>query len=108
MGVDMGGSNQFRVSPEHVKALRDELQAVSQDISDFLKDKGHQMILPRQAGDPVSGDAVTAFAANANQAMQEAGKFANNLSQVADNLDQAAKAYQANDANGAASLQNRS
>lgn len=108
MGVDMGGSNQFRVSPEHVKALSDELRAVANDVSDFVLNKGHLMVLQRQAGDPVSGDAATAFRTNAEAAMSEAGKFVMNLNDVADNLDGAAKAYQANDANGAARLQNRS
>lgn len=100
----MGGSNSFRVDPQHVKALRDELQSVQQDIQKFLMENRETMRLPQQAADPVSADAAKAFAANAQQAITEAGKFAKNLQQVVESLDGAANAYQANDTEAAASF----
>lgn len=97
----MGGSNSFRVDPQHVKALRDEIHSVQQEITKFIMQNGPQMVLQKQAADPVSEDAAKAFSANAQAAIQEANKFAANLKQLVDSLDGAHKAYTTNDADGA-------
>lgn len=108
MGVDMGGSNQFRVSPEHVKALSDELQGVVGDVQEFILAKGDLLRVPANALDPVSKDAAQTFAQNADSAIQQASAFAANLTTVIDNLNRAAAAYEANDAHGATTFQSRS
>lgn len=104
----MGGSNSFRVDPQHVKALRDDLQGVSDDITNFLDDKSHAMRVPANALDPVSQQAAQDFGTNADQAIQQAYAFAKNLGDVARSLDGAAKAYTTNDQDGQTTFQSRS
>lgn len=83
----------LRVDPDQVLQLKAELQPIHDEVENFLNHRAPAMMMRPPGADPVSSDAAKAFNENAQAAIDAAFGYLNELKQVLDTLDQAAKTY---------------
>lgn len=88
-----GPSVTMRVHPDRVLALKRDLEAVRNKVSNFLQSRSSDLIVPPMAGDPVSKRASEAFSQNAKTAIQITNQFLQELTQQINSLEKAAKQY---------------
>lgn len=87
------GPSTLRVEPDQVIRLKNELQPIYDEVSEFLWTKAPSMIMKPLGADAVSSDTAKAFNENSRAAADAARGYLKELKAVLDALDQAAKTY---------------
>jgi hypothetical protein len=101
------GPMTMQVAPEHVLTLKQKLEDVRDDVRRFLSDEGDSLRAFPMAFDRVSQDAANGFSSNAETAIDVATRFADQLDQAINVLEESAKAYGTAEDSNVAGLQSR-
>lgn len=83
----------MRVEPSKVLGLKARLEAVRDNVQDFLKVEGHNLRARPLARDEVSVEAARIFAENAEIALAVTKQFVDQLNLSIEQLGQIAKTY---------------
>lgn len=92
-GPSAGGPATMRVEPSKVLGLKARLEAVRDNVQDFLKVEGHNLRARPLARDEVSVEAARIFAENAETALAVTKQFVDQLNLSIEQLGQIAKTY---------------
>jgi hypothetical protein len=92
-GPSAGGPVTMRVEPDKVLGLKARLEAVRDNVQDFLKVEGHNLRARPLARDEVSVEAARIFAENAETALAVTKQFVDQLNLSVEQLGQIAKTY---------------
>lgn len=92
-GPSAGGPVTMRVEPDKVLALRARLEAVRDNVRDFLRLEGDNLRARPLAQDEVSVDAARIFAENADTALAVTKEFVDQLNLTIEQLSQIARTY---------------
>lgn len=92
-GPSAGGPVTMRVEPSKVLGLKARLEAVRDNVQDFLKVEGHNLRARPLARDEVSVEAARIFAENAEIALAVTKQFVDQLNLSIEQLGQIAKTY---------------
>lgn len=92
-GPSAGGPVTMRVDPGKVLGLKARLEAVRDNVQDFLKVEGHNLRARPLARDEVSVEAARIFAENAETALAVTKQFVDQLNLSIEQLGQIAKTY---------------
>ncbi|MET8759698.1 PE family protein [Lentzea sp. NPDC004782] len=88
-----GGPVTMRVDPGEVLGLKARLEAVRDNVQDFLWSEGDNLLPRPVARDEVSVDAARIFADNADTALAVSRQFIDQLNLTIEQLGQIAKTY---------------
>lgn len=89
----LGRATTMRVDPAMVLQLKAELQPIHDDVEAFLRNEARAMYVRPLGADPVSRDTADAFNENSQTAIDTAWTYLEELKNVIDTLDQAARDY---------------
>jgi hypothetical protein len=92
-GPSASGPVTMRVEPGKVLGLKARLEAVRDDVQDFLKEEGDNLRARPLAQDEVSVDAARIFAENADTALAMTKEFVKQLDQSISELAAITKTY---------------
>jgi hypothetical protein len=92
-GPSAGGPVTMRVEPDKVLGLKARLEAVRDNVKDFLRQQGDNLRARPLAQDEVSIDAARIFAENADTALNVTNQFVKQLDLTIEQLGQIAKTY---------------
>lgn len=92
-GPSAGGPVTMRVEPDKVLELKRRLEAVRDNVRDFLDRQGISLRARPLAQDEVSIEAARIFAENADTALAVSRKFVLELTKTIDQLGEIAKTY---------------
>lgn len=92
-GPSAGGPVTMRVEPDKVLALKRRLEAVRDNVKDFMDRQGVNLRARPLAQDEVSIDAAKIFTDNANTALAVTKQFVDELNRSIDGLAAIAKTY---------------
>lgn len=97
-GPQAGLAATLKVEPDQVLRLKTRLEAVRDNLSDFVTTKGKELRLWRAfADDDVSRASAEDFNENAALAIRAIRKFIDELNRTIDSLESAAKTYNLTD-----------
>ena len=88
-----GGPVTMRVEPDKVLGLKVRLEAVRDNVRDFLKLEGDNLRARPLAQDEVSVDAARIFAENADTALAVTKQFVDQLNLTIEQLSEIARTY---------------
>lgn len=106
-GVLQGGTAHFTVAPDRLVKLRNDIQAIEDDLQIYLSRNEHSFAMFPPGTDPVSFDTANVFTSNGDNAIAAARAFYQRLKDFREALDAAAKKYRLADENGEASFTGR-
>jgi len=89
----LGRVTTMRVDPTMILQLKAELQPIHDEVHDFLVYEAEGMVVRPLGADPVSRETADAFNENSQAAIQAAWGYVDELKNVLDTLDQAARDY---------------
>jgi len=89
----LGRVTTMRVDPTMILQLKAELQPIHDEVYAFLTDDAQGMAVRPLGADPVSRDTADAFNENSQAAIETAWSYLEELKNVLDTLDQAARDY---------------
>lgn len=92
-GPSAGGQVTMRVEPGKVLALKRRLEAVRDNVRDYLEREGDSLRARPLAQDEVSVEAARIFAENADTAIEVGKQFVKQLTNSIDQLGEIARTY---------------